>query len=383
MNYKLLIIILVTLILTFVTGIGSAASGDGKMKVEPANVNAGSIGNNFIFTFNNNKHSFGSGSQATITIPSSWTSPQKTNSAGNGYVSVLSKGATLVNYDISGQTIIINFETNNGKNKDFTIKYNNVEVPKTSGRYAFLTKTKKGTGSLKNIKKQPVVTVESLSASFLVVSDFPSPVTAGNSGSFRVIAKDEYGNTATGYTGKIHFTSSDINASLPKDHKFKTKDKGIHSFNARFKTEGIQWLAATDAANPLISGSQTGIQVIPPVYTHTLTLNPKVGDKVKDTVTSTSTSGNKMQFTWIRPNGFIAQTKLVTRHTYYKDSIKPDMAGIWNINVKEFDSKKVQLGTSSTTFTVTENPEFGTFGVLIPLFAVSFMYYNFRKRFYK
>lgn len=375
------IITIAVLALILMAGAGSAASGDGTMKVNPTSVTAG-IGKDFIFTFNNQAHTFSSGSQATINIPSSWTAPQKTDPIGNGYVLVTANGATSVSYSASGQTITVNFQTNNEKNKGFTISYKKVTAP--PGKYTFTTRTKNGYGgSLKKIDTQPAVKANPASASILVVSGFPSTTLAGNIGSFTVIAKDANGDTATGYTGKVHFTSSDGKASLPEDHKFDTKDKGIHTFSARLKTVGTHWLKATDKANSLITGSQTNIQVNPPIYTHTLTPSPRVGDTVKDTVTSTSTSGNKMQFKWIRPNGQTARTKYVTRSTNYIDSYKPDTAGKWWIIVKEFDNKDVQLGTSSTSFTVTENPEFGKFGAVLPLFAVGFMFMNFRKRFNK
>ena len=44
------------------------------------------------------------------------------------------------------------------------------------------------------------------------VAGFAASTTAGVSQSFTVTAKDAYGNTATGYTGTVHFTSSDVQA---------------------------------------------------------------------------------------------------------------------------------------------------------------------------
>jgi hypothetical protein len=59
------------------------------------------------------------------------------------------------------------------------------------------------------------VTVTAAAASHFPVGGFPSPVTAGTAGNFTVTALDPYGNTASGYTGTIHFTSSDSQAALP------------------------------------------------------------------------------------------------------------------------------------------------------------------------
>ncbi len=379
------IMMIAGLALILMAGAGSAASGDGTMTVSPTSVTAGSTDNNFIFTFNNQAHTFRTGSQATITIPSSWTAPQNRNSGRKGYVSVTANGATSVSLSISDQTITVNFKTNNENNKGFTIKYNKVDAPKTSGSYTFTIKTKDGTsGSLQDIGTQPTVNVKPASARILVVSGFPSPTTAGDIGSFTVTAKDAYGNTATDYTGKVHFTSHDNYAELPPDTSFVTTDNGIHTFSARLKTEGTQWIKATDKANSFITGSQKDIEVNSPIYAHTITPSPKVGDNVIDTVTSTSTSGNQMKFKWIDPDDHTKRTYYVTRiSNNYVDSYVPNIEGSWEIDVKEFDNMKVELGESSTRFYVTENPEFSKLGAVLPLFTIGFIYMNFRKRFNK
>ena len=45
-------------------------------------------------------------------------------------------------------------------------------------------------------------------------------------------ALDQAGNIATGYTGKVHFTKSDTNASaaVPADYTFVGSDNGVHVF---------------------------------------------------------------------------------------------------------------------------------------------------------
>src|SRR2546422_5280482 len=104
------------------------------------------------------------------------------------------------------------------------------------------------------------ISVNPAAASTLIVAGFPSPVTAGTAGNFTVTAKDPYGNTATGYAGTVHFTSSDGQAVLPAD---STLTNGAGSFSATLKTAGTQSLTATDTATASITGSQTGITVNP------------------------------------------------------------------------------------------------------------------------
>jgi hypothetical protein len=83
-------------------------------------------------------------------------------------------------------------------------------------------------------------------------------------GVFSVTAYDAYGNVATGYTGTVSSSSSDDAAELPDDYTFTTADNGMHYFAAALNTPGIQWITATDTANPNVTGTQDGIEVDPP-----------------------------------------------------------------------------------------------------------------------
>jgi hypothetical protein len=128
---------------------------------------------------------------------------------------------------------------------------------KTAGTQS-LTATDPVTSSITG--SQTGITVNPAAASTLTVAGFPSPVTAGTAGSFTVTAKDPYGNKATGYTGTVHFTSSDAQAVLPAN---STLTNGTGSFSATLKTAGTQSLTATDSVTSSITGSQTGIVVNP------------------------------------------------------------------------------------------------------------------------
>ncbi len=94
--------------------------------------------------------------------------------------------------------------------------------------------------------------------------------TAGSGHSVVVKALDAYGNTATGYRGTIHFTSSDAHAVLPANYTFTAADNGTHTFSfaARLKTSGSQWIRATDTVSASITGAQAGISVTPAAATH-------------------------------------------------------------------------------------------------------------------
>jgi len=105
------------------------------------------------------------------------------------------------------------------------------------------------------------IVVTPAAAKTLVVSGLPSPYIAGIAHSVTVTAKDAYGNTATGYRGTIHFTSSDAHAVLPANYTFTAANAGTHTFSITLKTAGTQGVRATDTVSATITGAQHGIVV--------------------------------------------------------------------------------------------------------------------------
>jgi hypothetical protein len=99
--------------------------------------------------------------------------------------------------------------------------------------------------------------------SSFAVSGIPSPTIAGASGSFTVTAQNADGTTDTNFTGTVHFTSSDGQATLPADYTFTTSDGGVHTFSAVLKTAGTQSITATDTTNAGFTGTETSIHVEP------------------------------------------------------------------------------------------------------------------------
>jgi hypothetical protein len=95
------------------------------------------------------------------------------------------------------------------------------------------------------------------------VAGYPVQTTAGVSHTFTVTALNADGSVNTGYTGTVHFSSSDPQAVLPADYTFTSADRGVHTFTATLKTAGSQSITATDTANSSTLGSETGITVNP------------------------------------------------------------------------------------------------------------------------
>src|SRR5262249_34117995 len=129
-----------------------------------------------------------------------------------------------------------------------------VTLTKTAGAFIAATDVATGVRSSANIVVNPLAAV---SLSMSVASTTPVEIPA----SVVVSALDQFGNVATGYTGTIHFASSDPQAVLPADYTFTAADAGRHTFTATLNTDGTQTLSVTDTANPAFS-SQAQISVI-------------------------------------------------------------------------------------------------------------------------
>jgi hypothetical protein len=67
----------------------------------------------------------------------------------------------------------------------------------------------------------------------------------------------------TGYTGTVHFTSSDLQAVLPADYMFTAADHGTHTFTVTLKTASTLSITVTDTGITTFSGTQGGIVVDP------------------------------------------------------------------------------------------------------------------------
>jgi len=121
----------------------------------------------------------------------------------------------------------------------------------------------------------------------------PAFVKAGTAFAFTVTAQDQNNNTAVGYAGTVHFTSSDVNAALPAD---STLTNGVGTFSATLATAGNQTITATDTSAPSITGSSAAIAVRGNTTTIIKSLTPPgpitLGSSVIVTVSVTSaTSG--------------------------------------------------------------------------------------------
>ena len=86
----------------------------------------------------------------------------------------------------------------------------------------------------------------------------PATAAIGSAFSFTVTALSSSNTVATGYSGTVHFTSSDGQAVLPAN---STLTNGVGNFSATLNTAGAQTITVTDAATPSITGASSAITV--------------------------------------------------------------------------------------------------------------------------
>jgi hypothetical protein len=124
------------------------------------------------------------------------------------------------------------------------------------------------------------------------VSGFPATVTAGTSGTITVTALNADGTVNTGYSGTVHFSSSDPQAVLPAN---ATLTNGTGTFSVTLKTAGTQSITVADTGNAGIAGSESGISVKAAAATHFAISGPSsvaAGTSFSITVTALDAYGN-------------------------------------------------------------------------------------------
>jgi hypothetical protein len=95
-----------------------------------------------------------------------------------------------------------------------------------------------------------------------VISSSTTSTTAGTALQVTVAAVNSAGQVVPGFTGTVHFTSTDGSAILPADYTFTAADNGSHTFNVTFKTAGSQTLTVSDPYSGII-GTLANVTVTP------------------------------------------------------------------------------------------------------------------------
>ena len=260
-----------------------AAPGLGRVDITPDHVAAGST-NTFTLTFNADTGPLQG--QTLIDIPRGWSLPQATRVGATGYVALArdtcSSATKLVR--VAGYRLTIATDCKRGQR--FELTYGPAVASKLAADgYVFLTQTKPSAGVTKTKlvkvkkvvknktgkrvrktivkrvsfvvkptfrplagKKQPVVVVNGGPIDHLALNA-PTIATSGTPFSITVRAEDVYGNTASGYTGTVGFSSSDPNAFLPSSYQFTANDFGAKTLGGVIlRASGAQTITVSDNA---------------------------------------------------------------------------------------------------------------------------------------
>jgi hypothetical protein len=260
----------------------TAAPGVGNVEVTPDHVAAGST-NTFKLTFTADTGPLQG--QTLIDIPRGWSLPQGTRPGTTGYVSLARTGCSSTTRITRVEGYRLTIATDCGRGQSFELTYGPAVASTLSADgYVFLTQTKPRVGAtatrvvkVKKVvkdkktgkrvtkivrkrvsfvvrptfrplapKKQPVVVVVGGAVDHLVLNA-PTIATAGTPFSVTVRAEDAFGNTASGYTGTVSFSSSDPNAFLPTPYTFTTNDFGAKTLGGIIlRGAGTQTITVTD-----------------------------------------------------------------------------------------------------------------------------------------
>jgi hypothetical protein len=89
----------------------------------------------------------------------------------------------------------------------------------------------------------------------------PSSAVVNTPFSMVVTLRDRFGNIATGYTGSVTFSTSDLLAmqlgKMPADYAFTSQDAGTHTFSGTLMTPPSQTITASDTVNGTLSATNT------------------------------------------------------------------------------------------------------------------------------
>ncbi len=255
-----------------------------------------------------------------------------------------------------GYTGTVHFTTSDAAG---TFPVNNTTLTSGSGTFnatfktgGVQTLTATDTTTVSITASTPVTVTAGATTHFLVTGS-PSSVTAGGAVIFTVTAEDSNNNTATGYNGTVHFTSTDGLATLPAD---TTLTNGVADFSVILKTAGVQTLTATDDTNNTLVGTSNPITVAAGAATHFTVSAPTTataGVNFSFTVTALDSFGN----TATGYNGTVKFTTTDAKGTVPTNTTLSAGTGVLAATLKTAGVQTITATDSVTSsITATSNP---------------------------
>jgi hypothetical protein len=137
-----------------------------------------------------------------------------------------------------------------------------------------------------SVKGSASVNVTAAAASALALSA-PGSSVAGSALGLKLTALDPFGNTATGYTGTVSFTTTDTasGASVPGNYTFVAGDDGVHTFTGgvTLVTAGPQTVTATDTVASSLTSSSSILVSTGAAANLVFTAQPTSGQNIQAT----------------------------------------------------------------------------------------------------
>ena len=132
-------------------------------------------------------------------------------------------------------------------------------TPTTAGSYTIAVTAFDSLGAAASRSYTLVINAPASAAGFLIT--LPTAAAANGFFALTITAVNASGQQATGYTGTVHFMSSDGAAILPANTMLTN---GTGTFTATLATLGSQTITITDMSNPNLTVTSPPIQVISP-----------------------------------------------------------------------------------------------------------------------
>ena len=192
-----------------------------------------------------------------------------------------------------------------------------------------------------------------------LVITMPSSVGTGIANDAMVTAYDASYNVATGYTGTIHFTSTDGAATLPLNYTFTGGDAGVHTFTGgvTMRTNGSQIITATDVADATINGSKGLTVSVFPSTPAGLTATAATTTQV---AVSWSAASGATQYELVRRSSSSGSTTLITTSsTNYSDtSVIAGASYVYKVRAIDAAAHQSAFSTpdAATTIFFTDDP---------------------------
>jgi hypothetical protein len=211
-----------------------------------------------------------------------------------------------------------------------------------------------------------------------------SAITTTQSGSafdITITARDAANNVANGYTGTVHFSSTDPQAALPAN---ATLTDGTGTFSTTLRAAGGQTITATDIVTASITGTSPSINVGSGPATHFTVVSPAAAQAAtafRFTVTARDAANNvvssysgTVQFSSTDAQAMLPPISTLTNGT---GSFPATLVTIGSQTLTATDTLTASITGTSSSITVSTMPPPFHFSVAAPTTAQSGTSFNF------